>query len=65
MSDVYENNDFIEDNNIPEGMIQVQGKGKKKIVTKKSKKVESAEHNLRIALNQIVRDAGKAGIPIL
>lgn len=57
--------DFLEEeDNIPEGMVQIEGKRKNKIVVKKSKKVETAEHNIRIALNQVVRDAGRAGIPI-
>lgn len=80
MSDNLNKNEFLEENEelvnidteietdpedyIPEGMMQVEGKRKKRVISQKSKKVESAEHNIKIALNQIVRDAGRAGIPI-
>ena len=30
----------------------------------KEKKVDTVEHSIKIALNQVIRDAGKAGIPI-
>ena len=46
-------------------MAQIEGQREDEVVIKKSKKINSPEHAIKIALNQLVRDAGKAGIPIL